>query len=727
MFSPNDPNNPFDPTLTLVWDSPRLGSPAGIVFSDSDYKPSGIDIVKFDDLTEPNCAVPETYVTYTIVLHSKSSEQSNVTVTDILPYEADFISADPDSGTYFPDEHMYVWDNITLPDPNVPGDPNVYLTITVQVNYGAESESQMTNKVIVENDTAYDTAECSTDICCWGGDIIYVDKKAKWERIVFYGLMVSSGYNNGTSWENAYRNLDDALKRAGKGCGNEIWVAQGTYSPGVDYNDSFDVPAGVSVFGGFYGNEISRDERNIKMYETVLSGSEINTTVIRLRNSALLDGVSVTGSRWDGQGIYALNANAEVVNCVVSENARRGVFCDNGNLTVQWSEIHNNGEQGIYQSGSGKLLTIENCRIFDNQYDGVYTFSSTATILNSLIYQNGSGSDYYGIFLVNPYATPTIRNNTIVQNVNEGIRRNGGSVPTVKNCIIYFNNDEGTQLAGMNPAQITYCCISDCNDINDQHNINDLPGFVYADPDGRPIAGNYHLVWDSPCADAGDSASYTSEMDIDGDERVAGDKVDIGADEVTCTDTSHPNDWNFDGVIDMADFSILSAAWLTHDPNDPALSDPNTWDPNDYTFDGWNPVCDLDDDYAVDLADLLLFCEDDPQNWLWIACWRTDLLELLQQQSQQMMAIPSGEQESMMLLPITELSSMEQTAIEELPIVEEKSIEEQILDLQDCIEFLEQIWLEEPDIQQEIDSEAWQEFMNSVYQSMTELQTQITE
>ncbi len=54
----------------------------------------------------------------------------------------------------------------------------------------------------------------------------------------------------------------------------------------------------------------------------------------------------------------------------------------------------------------------------------------------------------------------------------------------------------------------------------------------------------------------------------------------------------------------------------------------------------------------------------------------------------------------------------------------ELSIEEQISQLQDAIAFLEQIWLEDPDIQGEIDAEIWQDFMDSVYQSLLDLQTQ---
>jgi hypothetical protein len=56
-----------------------------------------------------------------------------------------------------------------------------------------------------------------------------------------------------------------------------------------------------------------------------------------------------------------------------------------------------------------------------------------------------------------------------------------------------------------------------------------------------------------------------------------------------------------------------------------------------------------------------------------------------------------------------------------------ESIEEQILSLEDCIELLEKLWLEEPDIQQEIDPADWKAFMEAIYQGLLELQGLETE
>jgi hypothetical protein len=737
----------------LNTDGTNMAYLSGILVTETPKSP--IQIVKTDDVE--TCISPESVdpnVVYTMGV-SDPNGQTNLWIVDHLPREVDFVSASPEDQNYGYDlqTHTYTWYLPSLAgyDPNDPnsipgGDPNEYFTLTARVNGWAEPESSFTNLVTAESAVSYGWAAVETDVCCWGGNVIYVDPQAVEDvgYINFGGLETSwaTGRNTGTSWEDAYRDLPSALTRAAKGCGNEIWVAGGTYRPAdTILTDTFAIPADVSVYGGFAGNETIRDQRNIQQYETILSGyvdeSTRNNTIVTMDgDGALLDGFTVEQA--GEKGIDGSGVSSTVANCIVKDNTQRGIYCLNGNLTVQWCEIENNGEQGIYHQGSGYSLIVKNGKIHDNQWDGIYINLSTLTILNSLIYQNGSGSNYYytyyGINLNSPSNGTVIRNNTIVQNVNEGIRHSGGSVPAIKNCIVYYNNEENTQLTGLSPTQVTWSCIPDCNDINNQHNINDLPGFVYADPNGRPVMDNFHLVWNSPCVDAGDSDSYTNESDMDGDNRVYSNKVEIGADEVTCTETSNPNDWNSDGVINMDEFAIFSHAWLSQAGG----NDPN-----------WNPACNLDNTgnsaNVIDLADLILFCEDAPQNWLWIACWRTDLLELQEQQAMQMMMVssvlPAGigvttptatasgsEPISETHWVATESAKADemdgQVAVQEPPVVEEKSIKEQILDLQDSIEFLEKLWQKESDIQQEMDSNDWKEFMDSVYQSLSELETQ---
>jgi hypothetical protein len=80
------------------------------------------------------------------------------------------------------------------------------------------------------------------------------------------------GANDGSSWPNAFYDLQDAIATADYG--DTIWVAQGTYYPTSD-NDRekyFELKNGVAIYGGFSGTETHLNQRNYQAYKTILSG-----------------------------------------------------------------------------------------------------------------------------------------------------------------------------------------------------------------------------------------------------------------------------------------------------------------------------------------------------------------------------------------------------------------------------------------------------------------------
>ena len=102
---------------------------------------------------------------------------------------------------------------------------------------------------------------------CWGG-VIYVDDDAP------------DANGDGSSWENAYKYLQDALAHASSG--DKIRIAQGTYKPDRDSNSpggsgdrfaNFNIPNGVEIYGGYAGlGATDPNENNPQNYETILSG-----------------------------------------------------------------------------------------------------------------------------------------------------------------------------------------------------------------------------------------------------------------------------------------------------------------------------------------------------------------------------------------------------------------------------------------------------------------------
>jgi hypothetical protein len=100
--------------------------------------------------------------------------------------------------------------------------------------------------------------------------IIYVNQNAP----------VTSAHN-GSSWANAYTDLQEAITNASPTASNpvEIWVAKGTYFPTTSTNRdaSFVMTNNLRILGGFVGTENSDAQRLIiNAFKTVLSG-DINT------------------------------------------------------------------------------------------------------------------------------------------------------------------------------------------------------------------------------------------------------------------------------------------------------------------------------------------------------------------------------------------------------------------------------------------------------------------
>lgn len=87
---------------------------------------------------------------------------------------------------------------------------------------------------------------------------------------IIYVNHAATGGDNGTTWADAYPNLQDALAQAT--AGDEIWVATGVYIPGATVSDTFALVPGAAVYGGFVGGETERGQRDWEANPTVLSG-----------------------------------------------------------------------------------------------------------------------------------------------------------------------------------------------------------------------------------------------------------------------------------------------------------------------------------------------------------------------------------------------------------------------------------------------------------------------
>jgi predicted outer membrane repeat protein len=221
-------------------------------------------------------------------------------------------------------------------------------------------------------------------------------------RVIF---VKAGGNGDGSSWSNAFGDLQPALKTAQ--AGDQIWVAAGKYLPtkNADRNIAFNIPSGVELWGGFAGHESQLEERDWRINLTILSGEigshsidDNSYTVVYTKNvsaSTIIDGFVITGGAANGTGAkgdisrcgagwYNNGANGEsnpvIANCTFTNNyGRDGAalynFAQNGttNPTIQnctftynradldGGAIYNNGDNGICSP------TIESCIFEQNE------------------------------------------------------------------------------------------------------------------------------------------------------------------------------------------------------------------------------------------------------------------------------------------------------------------------------------------------------------------------
>ncbi len=88
---------------------------------------------------------------------------------------------------------------------------------------------------------------------------------------VTYVDVAATGAGTGTSWSDAFTNLQTALAATAQG---DIWVAQGSYfaGPRGQRSATFQLKNGVGLYGGFVAGETSLAQRDVPGNPTYLSG-----------------------------------------------------------------------------------------------------------------------------------------------------------------------------------------------------------------------------------------------------------------------------------------------------------------------------------------------------------------------------------------------------------------------------------------------------------------------
>lgn len=223
-------------------------------------------------------------------------------------------------------------------------------------------------------------------------------------------FVAPGGTGTGTgSWSNATNDLQVAL--AGAVNGDEVWVAEGTYVPGTARSDSFVIPDGVEVYGGFLGTEASVAGRLGSFLLTNLDGDNGGNPALSSDNAyhvvtadpaggtsgnaIVLDGFLVTNGNADGGGVDDLGGGllvpgggsvyyelVEVRNCTFEGNAAQEgggahvvrVVQFNMDLCVFRANLaaEKGGGLYLYEIGGGSCEEGDGTHVHRTLFDGNY-------------------------------------------------------------------------------------------------------------------------------------------------------------------------------------------------------------------------------------------------------------------------------------------------------------------------------------------------------------------
>ncbi len=271
---------------------------------------------------------------------------------------------------------------------------------------------------------------------------------------VLYVDADAMGAGDGTSWTDAYTDLQDGINNANSG--EEVWVAAGIYmpttapnipSPASGREFHFSLKNGVAVYGGFNGTESNLGERNIDANETILSCDLgviddysdncyhvfYHPTGVGLTTSARLEDFTITSGNANGGnphngggGMYNHNNSPTIARCIFEKN-----WAENGGGLHNWASSPAVTECS-FLNNTANLTYARGGAVWNQNSVPVYT---SCTFADNTAKSGGAIHNYD----CNAVVTGSTFNNNYASS-NGGAITNTSSHSTLTNCTFDSNS-----------------------------------------------------------------------------------------------------------------------------------------------------------------------------------------------------------------------------------------------------------------------------------------------
>lgn len=291
--------------------------------------------------------------------------------------------------------------------------------------------------------------------------------------------------------------------------------------------------------------------------------------------------ISFNQTDGDGAGVSSYRFSYPViVNCTINANAAR----------------HGGGVWSRYYSSP----IITNCQISGNSATGsgggIYSYNISSPSIHNCTFSGNLATYGGGVYCyVGHYGPPEITNTIFEGNKGHAIYETNTASDIMVNYCLFHNNpdgdyyDEGT--TSYTGAEAINTNVADASNNLDGDPMFVEPGY-WDESTWTWVNGDYHLLSGSPCIDSGDNASLPQDIvdldddgdtteplpwDLDGNPRIIGDAVDMGAYEVTVTQVaidikpgSYPN------AINLGSHGLIPVGILSSEDFDATTVDPET-------------------------------------------------------------------------------------------------------------------------------------------------------